>query len=218
MHHRAMAALFISTLGALRATFRSRADLALENLALRQQLANLRRTSGCPRLRKSDRAFWLVLSRLWSRRADVLVVVKPDTVVRWHRAGFRLFWRWNSRSRNPAEGHIPAEVKTFIRQMAAANVGWGAPRIHARANDASNNGLQAHDGNGIEQLWERLGDRRDRPAVARSKVWTRHVSPEDDDLLAEQGVLGDQLGTCVEEGADDSEAGLEELAKHRAAD
>jgi hypothetical protein len=62
-------------------------------------LANLRRTSGRPRLRKSDRAFWLVLSRLWSRWADVLVVVKPDTVVRWHRAGFRLFWRWKSRSR-----------------------------------------------------------------------------------------------------------------------
>ena len=74
--------------------------------------------------------FWLVLSRLWSRWADVLVVVKPDTVVRWHRAGFRLFWRWKSRSRSPAEGDVSAEVKTLIRQMAEANVGWGAPRIH----------------------------------------------------------------------------------------
>jgi transposase InsO family protein len=125
-----MAALLLSILGALRAAFRSRADLALENLALRQQLANLRRTSGCPRLSKSDRAFWLVLARLWSRWADVMVVVKPDTVVRWHRAGFRLFWRWKSRSRGPAESDVSAEVKSLIRKMAEANVGWGAPRIH----------------------------------------------------------------------------------------
>jgi len=122
--------LFLSLLGALLSAFRTQADLALENLALHQQLANLRRTSGRPRLRKSDRAFWLVLSRLWSRWTDVLVVVKPDTVVRWHRAGFRLFWRWKSHSRRPAEGDVSAEVKTLIRQMADANVGWGAPRIH----------------------------------------------------------------------------------------
>jgi hypothetical protein len=125
-----MAGLFLSVLGALRAALRSRADLALENLALRQQLANLRRTSGRPHLGMSDRAFWLVLARLWSRWADVLVVVKPDTVVRWHRAGFRLFWRWKSRSRRLAENDVSAEVKALIRQMAQANVTWGAPRIH----------------------------------------------------------------------------------------
>src|ERR1019366_7030355 len=65
---------------------RTRAELALENLALRQQLANLRHMSGRPRIRMADRAFWIVLSRLWSRWADVLVIVKPDTVVSWHRA------------------------------------------------------------------------------------------------------------------------------------
>ncbi len=59
-----------------------------------------------------------------------MVVVKPDTVVRWHRAGFRLFWRWKSRSRGPAERDVSAEVKALIRQMGEANVGWGAPRIH----------------------------------------------------------------------------------------
>jgi hypothetical protein len=89
-----MGSLFLSLLGALRFALRTRADLAIEKLALRQQLANFQRISARPRLRKSDRAFWLVLSRLWSRWADVLVVVKPDTVVRWHRTGFRLFWRW----------------------------------------------------------------------------------------------------------------------------
>jgi hypothetical protein len=86
MHDPAMAALFMSLLGALRSTFRTRAELAPENLALRQQLANLRHTSsGRPRIRMADRAFWLVLSRLWSRWANVLVIVKPHTVVRWHR-------------------------------------------------------------------------------------------------------------------------------------
>ena len=107
--------------------------IALENLALRQLLANPRCTSGRPRLRKSDRTFWLVLSRFWSRWAEVLVVVKPYTVVCWHRAGFRLFWRWKSRSRSPAESDVSAEVKALIRQMAEANVGWGAPRIRDRS-------------------------------------------------------------------------------------
>src|SRR5450755_1165891 len=106
VHHDAMAALILSILGALRSCLRTRADLTIENLALRQQLANLRRTSGRTRLRNSDRAFWVVLSRLWSRWADVLVVVKADTVVRWHRAGFRLFWRWKSRSGRPSDGGI----------------------------------------------------------------------------------------------------------------
>src|SRR5450631_1038652 len=125
-----MVALILSLLGALGSALRTRANLALENLALRQQLANLRRTSSRPRLSTSDRAFWLVLSHVWSRWADVLVVVKPDTVLRWHRAGFRLFWRWKSRSHGPAEGSVAPEVRRLIRQMAEANVGWGAPRIH----------------------------------------------------------------------------------------
>jgi len=130
MHDPAVVALLISLLGMLRSVFRTRAELALENLALRQQLANLRHTSARPRIRMVDRAFLLVLSRLWSRWADVLVIVKPDTVVRWHRAGFRLFWRWKSRSRSRVESDISAEVKALILQMSEANVGWGAPRIH----------------------------------------------------------------------------------------
>ena len=120
MRDPAMAALFMSLLGALRSAFRTRAELALENLALRQQLANLRHTSGRPRIRIADRAFWLVLSRLWSRWSDVLVLVRPDTVVRWHRAGFRLFWRWKSRSRTPAESDVSAEVKALLQDDSLA--------------------------------------------------------------------------------------------------
>jgi len=125
-----MVGLFLCLIGALRSVLRIRADLAFENLALRQQLANLRRTSMRPRLRRIDRAFWLVLSRLWSRWADVLVIVKPDTVVRWHRTGFRLLWRWKSRPRTPAQDEVSPETKVLIRQMAKANPTWGAPRIH----------------------------------------------------------------------------------------
>jgi hypothetical protein len=65
------------------------------------KLANLRHTLGRPRICMADRSFWLALPRLWPRWADVLVIVKPDTVVRWHRAGFRLFWRWKSWGNNP---------------------------------------------------------------------------------------------------------------------
>jgi transposase InsO family protein len=78
----------------------------------------------------ADRAFWIGLSQIWSRWADTLVIVKPDTVVRWHRAGFRLFWRWKSRARTPAEGHVTPEVRPLIRRMAEANPLWGAPKIH----------------------------------------------------------------------------------------
>jgi hypothetical protein len=123
-----MVVLILSLLGALRSALRTHVDLAIENLALRQQLASLRRTSSRPRLRNSDRAFWLVLSRLWSRWADVLVVVKPDTVVRWHRTGVRPFWRWKSHSGSPSDGGVSQENRRLIRQMAEANVGWGAPR------------------------------------------------------------------------------------------
>ena len=125
----AMLALILNALRALRAGFRPRADLVIENLALRQQLAVLQRNSKRPRLRNLDRAFWLLLSRVWSHFADVLVIVKPETIVRWHRRGFRLFWHWKSRPRGPKEGEVSTEIKQLIRRMAEAN-GWGAPRTH----------------------------------------------------------------------------------------
>jgi transposase InsO family protein len=130
MRHQAMLDLLLNLLASLRSGFRTRAELAIENLALRQQLATLRRSSPRPHLRLTDRAFWMALSQAWSRWADALVIVKPDTVVRWHRAGFRLFWKWKSRSRTPAKDDVSPEVKQLIRRMAEANVGWGAPRVH----------------------------------------------------------------------------------------
>jgi len=110
--------------------FRPRARLAAENLALRQQLATLRAQSARPRLTVWDRVFWVVLRRIWSRWKELLQIVKPETVVRWHRKGWRLFWTWKSR-RPPGRPRIDAEIRTLIRRMAIENPTWGAPRIHA---------------------------------------------------------------------------------------
>src|ERR1044071_5009666 len=89
--------LLLSLIAAARAFFRSRADIALEVLALRQQIAVLKRKRPRPRLSPLDRLFWTVLRTTWSHWRDALVIVKPETVVGWHRAGFRLYWHWKSR-------------------------------------------------------------------------------------------------------------------------
>ncbi len=110
--------------------FRSRSNLGLEILALRQQLGVLKRKHPRPRLRIRDRMFWVLLRRLWPAWSNVLVIVKPQTVVAWHRAGFRLFWRLRSRSKSIGRPTIHAEVRAIIRRMVKENPTWGAPRIH----------------------------------------------------------------------------------------
>ncbi len=114
--------LFISTF--------SRYNLGLEILALRQQLSVLNRNHPHPRLRIQDRAFWILLRLLWPAWSEVLVIVKPETVVGWHRAGFRLFWRIRSRSKKIGRPIIDTEVRALIRRMVKENPTWGAPRIH----------------------------------------------------------------------------------------
>jgi putative transposase len=120
----------VSLVFALRSAARSRAALHLESLALRHQLAVLNR-SRPPRLRltAADRMLWAWLSEAWSGWRPALVLVKPDTVLAWHRRGFRLFWKWKSRYRTGRPAAAP-EVRALIRRMAAANPLWGAPRIH----------------------------------------------------------------------------------------
>ena len=76
--------------------FRSRLDLSLEVLALRQQVAVLKRKRRRPMLSRLDRLFWIMMRMVWSRWSDVLDIVKPATVIAWHRKGFRLYWRWRS--------------------------------------------------------------------------------------------------------------------------
>jgi transposase InsO family protein len=123
-----MLKLVRSVVSVLARRLRSRSVLELENLALRHQLHVLRRQRpGRPRLIAIDRWLWVWLYRLWPHCLEAMVLVKPATVVQWHRHGFRLFWRWRSRSGRPSMGH---EVRDLIRQMNAANPLWGAPRIH----------------------------------------------------------------------------------------
>ena len=110
---------------------RARRSLLLENLALRQQLAVFKRKHARPRLGLFDKAFWVLARRLWSGWKTALIVVNPETVVRWHRAGFALYWRAISRaSRMIGRKRISKEVRDLIFRMVAENPTWGAPRIH----------------------------------------------------------------------------------------
>ena len=96
-----MVMLALAMFAYVRALLVSRHKLALEAVALRQQLAVFKRKQSRPKLRRLDRLFWIALRRIWPGWTELLILVKPETVVSWHRAGFRLFWRWPSSSRNP---------------------------------------------------------------------------------------------------------------------
>jgi putative transposase len=123
-----MIALVLVTIAYLGAFFISRHRLGLEAAALRQQLTVFKRKQSRPRLRGSGRFFWIALRRLRTGWASALIIVKVDTVVSWHRAGFRLFWRL--RSRRLGRPKVSEEIQQLIRRMKTDNPGWGAPRIH----------------------------------------------------------------------------------------
>src|SRR6266849_5631420 len=117
--------------GTLVRLLRSRRRLLLENLALRQQLAVLKRRHPRPRLDLFDKLFWVTVRRFWSGWKQALVIITPETVVRWHRAGFRLYWRLISRARTQAgRRQTSKEVRELIFRMVVENYSWGAPRIH----------------------------------------------------------------------------------------
>ena len=105
-------------------------EIAVENLALRQQLAVMKRQCQRPRLRKTERLFWVWLSTIWRNWRKVLLIVRPETVVAWHRQGFRLYWTWISTRKRSGRPSVSPEVKGLIKRMAEANPFWGAPRIH----------------------------------------------------------------------------------------
>ena len=125
-----MVQFFMAVLEALRVFFRARGDTALEVLALRHQVAVLKRQRPRPPLNSSDRFFWTTLRRFWSRWTEVLLIVQPETVVGWHRAGFRLYGRWRSRPR-AGRPRITQELRDLIQRLARENAAWGAPKIHA---------------------------------------------------------------------------------------
>ncbi len=110
--------------------FKLRRQLMLENLALRQQLAMLKPSVKRPQVSPVDRLFWTLFSKYVHGWRAMLHILHPDTVVRWHREGFRMYW--TGKSRRPCVGRPPVdkEIRKLIQQMQSTNVGWGAPRIH----------------------------------------------------------------------------------------
>src|ERR1022692_4305899 len=117
--------------GSILRLFRARRYLLLENLVLRQQLSVLKRKRPRPRINLFDKLFWVLARRLWSDWKQALIIVTPDTVIRWHRAGFALYWRAISRARRvTGRKRISTEVRDLIFRMVVENPTWGAPRIH----------------------------------------------------------------------------------------
>ena len=120
-----------SLLATLPSILRSRAALELENLALRHQIGVLQRSARKrPKLILLDRLLLAALSRVWSEWRSGLAIVQLETVVAWHRRGFRLFWAWKIRRGQPGRPTLPREVRDLIRRMCRENPTWGAPRIH----------------------------------------------------------------------------------------
>jgi putative transposase len=158
----AVLAIVSALLGALIAAFRPRASLVVEILVLRQQLAVFKRTRPRPQIRPIDRAFWVVASRVWSRWADALAIVKPATVIAWHRRGFARFWAWKSRHRGRPP--LAPEVVALIVQMVCENPLWSRRRI---ANELAK--LGHHVGkDAVAKYMPRPAGRPPRP---RSPTW-----------------------------------------------
>ena len=122
----------LAVLKTLRSLFQSHRRLALENLALRQQLAMLKSSVKRPRASALDHLFWVLFAKYVNGWRAMLHALHPDTVVRWHREGFRRYWQWKSRRRHVGRPPIDREIRNLIHEMQSANVGWGAPRIHGK--------------------------------------------------------------------------------------
>src|SRR5881628_1520509 len=105
-------------------------QIALENLALREQLAIFQRSVRHPKIRLMDRVFWVCLRKAWKDWKSALVIVRPETVLDWQRRRFRRYWSRLSRHTNPGRPRTNADIRKLVKTMAEANVGWGAPRIH----------------------------------------------------------------------------------------
>lgn len=123
-----MSAFIVHMVNLLRAIAADRARLAIENVALRQQLLVLKRTAKRPRINDSDRTFWILMRRMLKDWQESLHIVKPETVIRWHRQGFRYYWRWKSRS-TPGRPPISRKLIALIQRMSRENPLWGSPRI-----------------------------------------------------------------------------------------
>src|ERR1035437_6706837 len=157
-------------------SLRSRHNLLLENLALRQQLAVLKQKHPQPRLAAQDKMFWVILRRLWPEWKRALILVQPETVVRWHKAGFKLYWTWLSRQRNRAGRKcVSKEMRELIFRMVAENPTWGAPRIYGELKMLSFDISER-----TVQRWMRKPPRNPEPA----KRWAPFLSNHREAIVA----------------------------------
>jgi putative transposase len=122
--------VFSALFASLFASFRGRAALQFEILALRHQLGVLQRSVKRPKLTAADRFLWAWLCRVWKDWRSGTFIVNPATVIGWHRKGFRLFWTWRIRRGKPGRPAVPKDVRDLIRTMSRENPLWGVPRIH----------------------------------------------------------------------------------------
>jgi putative transposase len=159
-------AIVSALLGALIAALRPRASLVLEILVLRQQLAVFKRARPRPQLRPIDRAFWVVISRVWARWSDALAIVKPATVVAWHRRGFARFWAW--KSRRVGRPPLAPEIVALIVRMARENPLWSRRRI---ANELAKLG---HDV-GKDAVAKYMPSPAGRPPRPPSPTWATFI-------------------------------------------
>src|SRR5262245_22023950 len=121
------------TLSSLLTGLRGQASLQAENIALRHQLTVLQRSQQTKRpvIKPRDRCLWVWLSRLWSEWRAALIIIKPETVIGWHRQGFRWYWTWKVRHGKSGRPQVQKEIRGLIRTMSRENSIWGAPRIHS---------------------------------------------------------------------------------------
>jgi hypothetical protein len=137
-----MLAVLLVVLRSLASICSGHRALALENVALRQQLAVFRRTARRPQLRTRDRLFWVLLAKAWPKWRTALIVVQPDTVVRWHRQWLRRRWTQRSRHAHPGRPSTAAAIRTLIDKMGAANPLWGSSSDPRRTGQAGHRGAR----------------------------------------------------------------------------
>ena len=162
-----MIALICFVLAVLASPFKSNIRLEADNAALRHQVIVLRRKlKGRVRLTNNDRWFFVQLYRWFPSILPILMIIRPETLVGWHRAGFRRYWRWKSRRRG-GRPQIETELRALIRQMSTENLLWGAPRIHGELKML---GFDISERTVLR--WMRKAPRRPEPA----KCWTEFLN------------------------------------------
>jgi putative transposase len=139
LHHLRVRTLGMLTalVAALSSVFKTRATLQLENLALRHQLGVLHRSVKKPKLTPLDRLLWAWLCKVWADWRSALIFVKPETVIAWHRKGFRLFWTWKVRYGQPGRPSVPKDVRDLIRLMSRANPTWEPQGFTANCSNSA---------------------------------------------------------------------------------